>query len=66
VGTRELLLDDARALADAASAAGVDVRLEVLDGMIHIWPVLGCGIAPECQDAIDRMAAFASGQAGTK
>jgi acetyl esterase/lipase len=59
VGTRELLLDDAKQLADKASAAGVEVRLDVCDDMIHIWPVLGAGVVPEAQDAIERMAAFA-------
>lgn len=59
VGTREVLLDDARRLADRASAAGVDVDLLVCDEMIHIWPVLGAGLVPEAQEAIDRIAAFA-------
>ena len=58
VGTRELLLDDARQFADKASGAGVDVTLEVCDEMIHIWPVLGAGVMPEAQEAIDRIAAF--------
>jgi len=63
VGTREVLLGDATQLADRASAAGVDVRLEVCDDMIHIWPVLGAGVVPEAQDAIERMAGFASSRA---
>jgi acetyl esterase/lipase len=58
VGTREILLDDAREFADNASGAGVDVTLEVCDGMIHIWPVLGAGVIPEAQEAIDRIVAF--------
>jgi monoterpene epsilon-lactone hydrolase len=58
VGTREILLDDAREFADNASGAGVDVTLEVCDEMIHIWPVLGAGIVPEAQEAIDRIVAF--------
>jgi epsilon-lactone hydrolase len=58
VGTRELLLDDARQFADKASSAGVDVTLEVCDEMIHIWPVLGAGLVPEAQDALDRITAF--------
>ncbi len=58
VGTRELLLDDAQQFADKASGAGVDVTLEVCDDMIHIWPVLGAGVTPESQEAIDRIAAF--------
>jgi acetyl esterase/lipase len=58
VGTRELLLDDARRFADRAAAQGVDVTLEVRDEMIHIWPVLGAGVIPEAQQAIDSIAAF--------
>jgi acetyl esterase/lipase len=58
VGSREILLDDAHLLADRAGAQGVDVTVEVGDGMIHIWPVLGAGLVPEAQQAIDRMAAF--------
>ncbi len=60
VGTRELLLDDARQFADKASSAGVEVTLDVCDDMIHIWPVLGAGVIPEAQDAFDRVAAFLS------
>jgi acetyl esterase/lipase len=58
VGTREVLLDDARQLADKASADGVDVTLDVVDDMIHIWPTLGAGVVPEAQEAIDRIAKF--------
>jgi acetyl esterase/lipase len=58
VGTRELLLDDARRFADNASRAGVDVTLVECDEMIHIWPVLGAGIVPEAQEALDRIAGF--------
>ena len=61
VGTCELLLDDARQFADKASGAGVDVTLEVCDEMIHIWPVLGAGVTPESQEAINRIAAFLRG-----
>jgi phosphinothricin tripeptide acetyl hydrolase len=40
VGSREVLLGDARRLADAASRAGVTVRLEIWPGMIHNWQML--------------------------
>lgn len=36
-GGVETLLDEGRELAQAAERAGVDVRLEVWDGMIHAW-----------------------------
>lgn len=58
VGTREVLLDDARQLADKASADGVDVTVAIIDDMIHIWPTLGAGVVPEAQEAIDRIAKF--------
>jgi monoterpene epsilon-lactone hydrolase len=58
VGTREILLDDARQFADKANRAGVEVTLDVRDDMIHIWPILGAGIVPEAQEAIDRIVAF--------
>jgi monoterpene epsilon-lactone hydrolase len=37
VGTDEVLLDDARGLAERARAAGVDVTLEEWPAMIHVW-----------------------------
>lgn len=37
VGGDEILLDDARLLADKARAGKVDTRLEVWPGMIHVW-----------------------------
>lgn len=41
VGSREALLDDSTRLAERARAAGVDVTLEVLAGVIHIWQYFG-------------------------
>ncbi len=41
VGSREALLDDTTRLAERARAAGVDVTLEVLEGVIHIWQYFG-------------------------
>ena len=41
VGSRELLLDDTTRLAAAAKEAGVEVTLNVLDGVIHIWQYFG-------------------------
>ncbi len=56
VGTREILLDDARRVADSARAAGVDVTLEAWEGLIHVWPLFGP--IPEAQEALTRIAAF--------
>lgn len=54
VGTDEVLLDDARNLAAAAKEAGVDVRLEVWDGMIHVWHAF-YQMLPEGEQAIDEL-----------
>jgi phosphinothricin tripeptide acetyl hydrolase len=57
VGSEEVLLDDAVALAERARAAGVDVAIETWPDMIHVWhwflPMLD-----EAQAAIDRIGAF--------
>lgn len=37
VGNQEILLDDARRLAERAAAAGVQVQLEIWDDMQHVW-----------------------------
>lgn len=38
VGSEEVLLTDATALAERAALAGVEVRLEAWPEMIHVWP----------------------------
>ena len=37
VGSKEVLLDAARRFAEAVSAAGGDVRLDIYDGMPHAF-----------------------------
>ncbi|WP_427890893.1 alpha/beta hydrolase [Kribbella sp. GL6] len=54
VGGDEVLLDDARVLAEAAERAGVDVRLDVFAQMQHTFQ-MAAGRAPEADDAIARM-----------
>ncbi|MGH2686544.1 MAG: alpha/beta hydrolase [Actinomycetota bacterium] len=56
VGDAETLLDDARALAAEAEAAGVDVTLEVWDEMIHVWHAFEP--LPESALAIERIGEF--------
>lgn len=46
VGEVEVLRDDAVALAERATAAGVDVELLVAPGMIHVWHLFA-GVVPE-------------------
>jgi epsilon-lactone hydrolase len=57
VGGREALLDDSVRFAERARAAGVDVTLEVLDGVIHIWQYFGPDL-PETCDSEARAGAF--------
>ena len=45
VGTEEMLLDDSRRMAARARESGVDVTLEIWDGMIHAWPVFAAVLA---------------------
>ncbi len=56
-GNREIFLDDARAVARAASNAGVLVELEEWPGMIHQWH-LYAGVLSEAREAISRQAEF--------
>jgi acetyl esterase/lipase len=57
VGTEEMLLDDSRRMAAHARESGVDVTLEIWDGMIHAWPIFAA-VLPEGQKAIDRMGQY--------
>ncbi len=56
VGTADLLLSDSQRLADAAAAAGVEVHLEVGEGLPHVYPLmLG---TPEAAEATVRIGKF--------
>jgi monoterpene epsilon-lactone hydrolase len=56
VGTADLLLSDAERLASAASRAGVDVTLEVGEGLPHVYPImLG---TPEAAEATEQTGKF--------
>lgn len=57
VGTHELLHDDSTRLAEKASAAGVEVTLEIAQDMVHIWPFFAA-ILPEGQQAVERVGVF--------
>ena len=55
VGTADLLLSDSERLAAAAAQAGVDVTLEVGEGLPHVYPImLGTPEAAEATDQIGR------------
>jgi acetyl esterase/lipase len=55
-GSREVLLSDSLRLARKARVAGVDVTLDVWDGMWHVWQ--GTPGIPESREAVEAIAAF--------
>ena len=56
VGTADILESDSERLAEKATAAGVEVRLEVGEGLPHVYPLmLG---TPEATEATARAGAF--------
>ena len=57
VGDRETVLDDSILFADKARAAGVDVELQVWDGMIHVFQMFGAELA-EARRAVDAVAGY--------
>ena len=56
-GTSEILLDDARRLAERAREDGVEVELEVFEGMFHVWH-LCCPLVPESEDAVKKLGSY--------
>ena len=57
VGSIETLLDDSKEWARQAKAAGVEVELDVWDGMPHVWHLFA-PILPEARQAIQRIGEF--------
>jgi epsilon-lactone hydrolase len=57
VGDHEIILDDSILLDERATAAGVDVTLEVWPEMFHVWHVFA-GRVPESTAAVERVGAF--------
>jgi acetyl esterase/lipase len=57
VGSDEMLLDDTLRLAEHARAAGVDARVSVGDGMMHVYQLL-TWLVPEALPAIEDIGAF--------
>jgi epsilon-lactone hydrolase len=63
VGEVETLRDDAVRFAERATAAGVEVTLEVWPEMIHVWHVFGPAV-PESEAAVTRVAEFITQRLG--
>lgn len=61
VGGHEAFLDDSRLFAARAKAAGVDVALEIVPEMQHVFQFLA-GTAPEADAAIARAATWLTGK----
>lgn len=61
VGTAEVLLDDARLLAERAAAQGADVTVQEWPDMVHVWHVFA-GRVPEATDAVASVAEFLRGR----
>jgi acetyl esterase/lipase len=57
VGSAETLLDDSTRLADRTRAAGVDVRLDVWEDMIHVWQLFA-PMLPEGWEALAQAGEF--------
>lgn len=57
VGGDEILLDDARAVAAKAQAAGVAVTLSIWPGLFHVWQALG-DLLPENRPAFAEIDEF--------
>jgi monoterpene epsilon-lactone hydrolase len=60
VGDDEVLLDDSLRLAKRAGDAGVDVQLDVWEGMLHVFPS-AFAMFEAAKTALDEIAAFISG-----
>ena len=60
VGTREILLDDSRRFAEQARAAGVDVTLEVGEGLVHVYQLMPDDV-PESREALLSIGKFVRG-----
>ncbi len=64
VGSEEVLLDDSTRLAERAHAAGVDLTLEVWDGMVHVFQ-LSARFMPEARQAVKKIGKFMREQVGS-
>lgn len=64
VGSDEILLSDSIHLAERARKDGVDITLEVWEGMQHVWH-FAASILPEARQAIERVGKFVRDRAGS-
>ncbi len=57
VGSEEVLLSDSMRLAENARLSGVDVTLDVWEGMQHVWQ-FAASLVPEARQAIKKIGEF--------
>jgi len=57
VGTHESLFDDSTRFAAKAEAAGVEVELDIWEGMVHVWPLFA-DILPEGRQALEKIGEY--------
>jgi acetyl esterase/lipase len=56
-GTREIILDDSTRYAEKAKKSGVDVTLDLWEGMFHVFQIFG-PLIPESKKALRRIGEF--------
>lgn len=64
-GTREILLDDAKRFAERARDDGVEVQLDIYDGMWHVYQSF-CGLVPESTEAVKKLGSFCRDKMGSQ
>jgi acetyl esterase/lipase len=57
VAANEMLCDDAIRVADSAKRAGVDVTIDVVDEMFHVWHIFA-GYVPEADEAVAKIGEY--------
>ncbi len=58
VGTDEMLLDDARRLAERGRECGTDITLDEWEGMFHVFQIFASLGVPESREAVRRFGDF--------
>jgi epsilon-lactone hydrolase len=65
VGTNEMLLPSVQEFAERARKAGVEVTLEVWEGMWHVWQIT-TPLVPEATSAVKRIGLFVEQHLGRR
>jgi acetyl esterase/lipase len=65
VGSDEVLLSDSQRLTESARLSGVEVTLEIWEGMQHVWH-FAASFVPEARQAIEKIGEFIRTRSGVK